>query len=100
MRTMWRSVTSMRGCPAQSKLARFIFFILVFVNSLLFRVFSSPYARGFGLVSLGPFCESLRDALRKKIPHYLGILPKRRTPPPPLLGTPYPKKKNCVYFAF
>ena len=37
---------------------------------------------------------ALRDAL--KIRHYLGIFPKRRTPPPPLLGTPYPKK-NLVF---
>ena len=34
----------------------------------------------------------IRYALKKKR-YYLGIFPKRRTPPhPPLLGTPYPKK--------
>ena len=53
MRTTWLSVISMRGCPAQSKLA--ISALLdqtIFDLTLsLFRVFSSPYARGFGLVS-------------------------------------------------
>ena len=40
-------------------------------------------------------------ALKKKQRYYLGIFPKRRTPPhPPLLGTPYPKKIFSVYFAF
>ena len=43
----------------------------------------------------------LRYALEKKLRYYLGIFPKRRTPPPsPLLGTPYSKKKFFVYFAF
>ena len=43
----------------------------------------------------------IRYALKKKKRYYLGIFPKRRTPPhPPLLGTPYPKKKFSVYFAF
>ena len=46
--------------------------------------------------------ESVRDALKKKLRYYLGIFPKWRTPPPhpPLLGTPYSKKKIIVYFAF
>ena len=45
----------------------------------------------------------LRYALKQKKRYYLGIFPKRRTPPPPhppLLGTPYPKKNFSVYFAF
>ena len=34
----------------------------------------------------------IRYALKEKKRYYLGIFPKRRTPPrPPLLGTPYPK---------
>ena len=34
----------------------------------------------------------LREALKKKLRDYLGIFPKRRTPPhPPLLGTPRSK---------
>ena len=38
---------------------------------------------------------------QKKERSYLGIFPKRRTPPhPPLLGTPYLKKIFSVYFAF
>ena len=38
--------------------------------------------------------QGLRDALKEKIQHYLGIFPKRQTPP--LLGTPY-QKKNLVF---
>ena len=34
--------------------------------------------------------RSLREALKKKLRDYLGIFPKRRTPP--LLGTPCSKK--------
>ena len=43
-----------------------------------------------------------RYALKKKLRYYLGIFPKWRTPPPhpPLLGTPYSKKKIIVHFAF
>ena len=45
---------------------------------------------------------NLSYALKTKKRHYLGIFPQRRAPPPapPLLGTPYPKKKFSVYFAF
>ena len=35
----------------------------------------------------------IRYAVKQKKRYYLGIFPKRQTPPPtPLLGTPYPKK--------
>ena len=45
--------------------------------------------------------QDIRYALKQKKRYYLGIFPKRRTPPhPPLLGTPYPKKNFSVYFAF
>ena len=43
--------------------------------------------------------RDFRYALKQKKRHYLGIFPKRWTPPP-LLGTPYPKKNFSVYFAF
>ena len=50
---------------------------------------------------LAQIVKLVRYALKKKKRHYLGIFPKRRTPPhPPLLGTPYPKKNFSVYFAF
>ena len=42
--------------------------------------------------------QRVREGIRKKIRNYLGIFPKCRTPP--LLGTPRPKKKIMVYFAF
>ena len=36
--------------------------------------------------------KQIRYALKEKKRYYLGIFPKGRTPPPPpLLGTPYPK---------
>ena len=54
MKTMWLSVISMRGCPAPSKLAISVLLdqTIFDLTLSLFRVFSSPYARGFGLVSL------------------------------------------------
>ena len=53
-------------------------------------------SRGVSWVQTG----TIRYALRKKLRYYLGIFPKGGTPPPPLLGTPYSKKKFIVYFAF
>ena len=42
----------------------------------------------------------LRDAPNKKKRDYLGIFPKCRTPPPPLLGTPVSKKKVWFILPF
>ena len=49
----------------------------------------------------GPLSKSWINlgALSKKKRHYLGIFPKRRTPPPPF-GNPLSKHFFSVYFAF
>ena len=51
--------------------------------------------------SISPWNKTdlVRSGPQNKKTHFLGIFPKCRTPPSPLLGTPV-SKKSMVYFAF
>ena len=46
------------------------------------------------------FSNLIKVRSQKKKRNYLGIFPKRRTPPPPTFGNPLSKKNFSVYFAF